>query len=66
MEIGCLVKTLVEKRTSDGERELLIPVGTMGVLCEIHDTWAFIEIETVAIPEGAGVFGYNLDEFVVV
>ncbi len=63
MEIGSCVVTLIDKMTTEGVEELLVPKGTKGTVCEIHGDWALIEIWGPDAPEGvSGVFAFGLSE----
>ena len=65
MEVGTVVVTLVGKPAYDEieETETVIPEGTIGLVCEVYDGYAFVEIWGDGIPEGVwGVYDYNFNE----
>ena len=66
MEINDTVKTLVEMKFKERGYDVIIPKGSIGRICEVHDTWAFVEVAAQGLPEGEGVFEFDFSEIEVI
>ena len=63
MEVGAHIVTIVDKMTSEGLKDVFIPKGTKGIVCEMHKDYAFVEIWGDDAPEGVwGVYDFGFDE----
>lgn len=67
IKIGTHVKTLIEKKFKEGDKEIVIPKGSEGLVAEVNNNsgkdWAWVEIWGDGAPEGAfGVYDYLLTE----
>ncbi len=63
MKIGACIVTLVDKLATDGLDKVFIPKGTVGMVCEIYDDCALIEIWGEHAPKGVwGVYDFCLTE----
>ena len=66
MTVGAAVKTTVEKKDIDGAKDILIPKGAIGTICELYEDWAFIQVWGDETSNGIeGVYPYALNEFVL-
>lgn len=66
MEIGNVVITLVDKKTKERNIDVFIPVNTEGVVCDVSNSFVFVEINTNELPEGTGVFAYEEKDLKIV
>lgn len=63
MEIGTRIMTTVNKITNENLKEIVIPKGTVGTVCEIHPEYVLVEIWGDTAPKGIeGVFDFELEE----
>ncbi len=42
MEVGTHIITIVDKMTNEGLKDVFIPKGTKGTVCEVHEDYAFV------------------------
>lgn len=63
MEIGTRIITTTNKITNENLKEIVIPKGTVGTVCEIHPGYVLVEIWGETAPKGIeGVFDFELEE----
>ncbi len=63
MEIGKRVVTTVDKLMTEGKEHFVIPKGSIGIICEIHPTFVFVELYGDFLPDDAsGVYDFKLGE----
>lgn len=64
LKIGDAVKTLKLKIFPEGvDREIYVPAGTVGVICEIRDDYYLIDVSSPTIQKSLqGVYCYDFDE----
>lgn len=63
MEIGTRIVTTVNKISNENLKEIVIPKGTIGTVCEIHPGYILVEIWGDKAPKGIeGVFDFELEE----
>ena len=68
IKIGDSVETLVDKTFEEGiDKKVFIPKGTNGLVCEIYDGWALIEIYNQHdAPNARNVYDYLMNEFKII
>lgn len=63
MEVGTRIITLVDKKTTEGLEEIVIPKGTVGTICEIYPDYVLVEIWGESAPKRIeGVYDFEIDE----
>lgn len=63
MEIGTRIIATTNKITNENLKEIIIPKGTLGTVCEIHLGYVLVEIWGGTAPKGVeGVFDFELEE----
>ncbi len=63
MEIGKRVITILDKPMTEGKEHFVIPKGSVGIICEIHPTFVFVDLCGDFLPDDASsVYDLKLDE----